>query len=175
MHAGASIEEATVVALDTAGQAVAFAGTTVVISLLGMVLMGLAFVTGLAAAAATVVAVTAVASLTLLPALLGFAGQRIELTRWRDSSPLCWSRCLVGVASRSSRWLSSGFARRRRASGRASHFGEILAESRDRCARRSPTDGAASSSTARGSRRSAGQRSSSCLRSRSSVSACLLR
>ena len=71
MHAGASIEEATVVALDTAGRAVAFAGTTVVISLLGMVLMGLAFVTGLAAAAATVVAVTAVASLTLLPALLG--------------------------------------------------------------------------------------------------------
>ena len=74
LHAGASIEDATVVALDTAGRAVAFAGTTVVISLLGMVLMGLAFVTGLAAAAATVVAVTAVASLTLLPALLGFAG-----------------------------------------------------------------------------------------------------
>ena len=99
MHKGASIEDATVVALDTAGRAVAFAGTTVVISLLGMVLMGLAFVTGLAAAAATVVAVTAVASLTLLPALLGFAGQRIELTRWRGLiAALLVAVGLVGVA-----------------------------------------------------------------------------
>jgi RND superfamily putative drug exporter len=99
LHKGASIEDATVVALDTAGRAVAFAGTTVVISLLGMVLMGLAFVTGLAAASATVVAVTAVASLTLLPALLGFAGQRIELTRWRGLiAALLVAVGLVGVA-----------------------------------------------------------------------------
>jgi len=83
VHKGASVEDATVVALDTAGRAVAFAGSTVVISLLGMVLMGLSFITGLAAAAATVVAVTAVSSLTLLPALLGFAGPRVEVTRWR--------------------------------------------------------------------------------------------
>jgi RND superfamily putative drug exporter len=62
---------------------VLFAGTTVVISLLGMLLMGVSFVQGLAVAAASVVAVTVLASLTLLPALLGFAGQRIELTRWR--------------------------------------------------------------------------------------------
>ena len=83
LHKGASVEDATVVAIDTAGRAVAFAATTVVISLLGMFLMGLAFINGLAAAAATVVAVTAVASLTLLPALLGFAAQRVEVTRWR--------------------------------------------------------------------------------------------
>ncbi len=83
LHKGAGVEDATVVALDTAGRAVAFAGTTVVISLLGMVLMGLSFITGLAGAAATVVAVTAVASLTLLPALIGFAGKRVEVTRWR--------------------------------------------------------------------------------------------
>ncbi|MDQ3783092.1 MAG: MMPL family transporter, partial [Actinomycetota bacterium] len=43
----------------------------------------LAFVSGMAIAAATVVAVTAVASLTLLPALLGFAAHRVEVTRWR--------------------------------------------------------------------------------------------
>ena len=54
---------------------------------------------GLAAASATVVAVTAVASLTLLPALLGFAGSRIELTRWRGliAAPLI-AVGLVGVA-----------------------------------------------------------------------------
>jgi len=83
LHKGASVEDATVVALDTAGRAVAFAGTTVVISLMGMVLMGLSFITGLAGAAAVVVAVTAIASLTLLPALIGFAGERVEVTRWR--------------------------------------------------------------------------------------------
>ena len=83
LHAGASTEDATVIAIDTAGRAVLFAGTTVVISLLGMLLMGLAFITGLAIGAASVVAVTTIASLTLLPALLGFAGDRVELTRWR--------------------------------------------------------------------------------------------
>ena len=41
------------------------------------------FVNGLALGAALVVAITVAASLTLLPALLGFAGERIELTRWR--------------------------------------------------------------------------------------------
>ncbi|MDP1805272.1 MAG: MMPL family transporter, partial [Acidimicrobiales bacterium] len=69
--------------LDTAGRAVTFAGTTVVISLMGMLTMQVSFVGGLAVGAATVVAVTVVASLTLLPALLGFAGHRVEITRWR--------------------------------------------------------------------------------------------
>jgi RND superfamily putative drug exporter len=99
LHKGASVEDATVVALDTAGRAVAFAATTVVISLLGMVLMGLSFITGLAAAAATVVAVTAVSSLTLLPALLGFAGERVEVTRWRGLiAALLVATGLAGVA-----------------------------------------------------------------------------
>ncbi len=99
LHHGASVEESTVVALDTAGRAVAFAGTTVVISLLGMTLMNLSFITGLAASAATVVAITAVASLTLLPALLGFAGERVEVTRWRGLiGALLIAVGLVGVA-----------------------------------------------------------------------------
>ncbi len=83
LHKGASTEDATAVAIDTAGRAVVFAGTTVVISLLGMLVMNVSFVSGLAIGAAIVVAVTAVASVTLLPALLGFAGHRVELTRWR--------------------------------------------------------------------------------------------
>jgi putative drug exporter of the RND superfamily len=83
LHRGDDTERATVVAIDTAGRAVTFAGTTVVISLLGMVIMGMSFITGLAVGAATVVATTMVASVTLLPALLGFAGHRVEVTRWR--------------------------------------------------------------------------------------------
>ncbi|MET0728181.1 MAG: MMPL family transporter [Acidimicrobiales bacterium] len=83
LHRGHTVAEATSVALDTAGRAVAFAGVTVVISFLGMLVMGVAFVSGLAISAALVVATTVLASLTLLPALLGFAGERVEVTRWR--------------------------------------------------------------------------------------------
>jgi RND superfamily putative drug exporter len=77
------VRESITVALDTAGRSVLFAGITVVISLLGMLLMGVSFVQGLAVGAAAVVAVTVAASLTLLPALLGFAGEQVERTRWR--------------------------------------------------------------------------------------------
>jgi putative drug exporter of the RND superfamily len=80
---GHSYEDAIAVALDTAGRAVTFAGITVVISLMGMLLMGLQFVRGLAIGASITVAVVLVASLTLLPALLGFAKHRVEVTRWR--------------------------------------------------------------------------------------------
>ncbi len=83
LHAGHTVRESVAVALDTAGRSVLFAGITVVISLLGMLLMGVTFIQGLAVGAASVVAVTVAASLTLLPALIGFAGHRIELTRWR--------------------------------------------------------------------------------------------
>lgn len=83
LHKGHDIRAATVIAVDTAGRAVLFAGTTVVISLLGMIIMGMSFVTGLAVNAATVVAATMVASLTLLPALMAMAGPRVEVTRWR--------------------------------------------------------------------------------------------
>ncbi len=83
LHDGQPIRESIRIAIDTAGRSVVFAGATVVISLLGMVLIGLGYVQGLAVSAATTVAVTVVASVTLLPALLGFAGERVELTRWR--------------------------------------------------------------------------------------------
>ncbi|HET6953996.1 MAG TPA: MMPL family transporter [Acidimicrobiales bacterium] len=82
-HAGHTTRESIAIAVDTAGRSVLFAGTTVVISLLGMLVMGVTFVQGLAIGAAAVVAVTVAASLTLLPALVGFAGERVERTRWR--------------------------------------------------------------------------------------------
>jgi RND superfamily putative drug exporter len=75
---GLEPEAAVVRAIDTAGRAVLFAGTTVVISLGGMLLMGIEFVSGLGLSAAAVVAVTMATSLTLLPAVLGFTGRRID-------------------------------------------------------------------------------------------------
>ncbi|MGA9278454.1 MMPL family transporter [Ilumatobacter sp.] len=82
-RAGLDPERATVTAIDTAGRAVVFAGSAVVISLLGMYVIGLAFINGLATGAAVTVAITMVASITLLPALIGFAQERVEITRYR--------------------------------------------------------------------------------------------
>jgi putative drug exporter of the RND superfamily len=78
---GLDPETATMVAIATSGKAVLFAGTTVVISLLGILLMGFAFVEGVAVGGASAVAVTMLASVTLLPAVLGFAGSKID--KWR--------------------------------------------------------------------------------------------
>ena len=83
LHARHTVRESVEIALDTAGRSVLFAGGTVVISLLGMLLMGISFVQGLAVSASVTVLITVLASLTLLPALLGFAGDNIEKTRWR--------------------------------------------------------------------------------------------
>jgi RND superfamily putative drug exporter len=82
-RAGMSTEDATVGALDTSGRAVVFAGITVVVSLLGMLLIGLSFISGLGIAAATTVLITLIASITLLPALLGLSHAQVEVTRWR--------------------------------------------------------------------------------------------
>jgi RND superfamily putative drug exporter len=83
LHSGHDVRESVQIAVDTAGRSVVFAGATVVISLLGMLLMGVSFVQGLAVSAAATVAVTVLASVTLLPAFLGFAGLNVERTRWR--------------------------------------------------------------------------------------------
>ncbi len=75
--AGHTVEESVGIALATAGKSVAFAGGVVVTSLLGLSLMGIPFVGWLGVAAASMVAVAVVVALTLLPALLGIAGERI--------------------------------------------------------------------------------------------------
>jgi RND superfamily putative drug exporter len=80
LNAGMEPEEATVQAVDSSGRAVIFAGITVMISLLGLFIIGLSFVRGLAVASAVSVLVMMLASITLLPALLGFAGRRINET-----------------------------------------------------------------------------------------------
>ena len=77
---GEDPETATIAAVDSSGRAVIFAGITVMISLLGLFIMGLSFVRGLAVAGATGVLVMMIASITLLPALLGFTGTRIRTT-----------------------------------------------------------------------------------------------
>ena len=73
-----SPRDAVIRAMSTAGRAVLFAGTTVIISLLGLFLIGQQYLDGLAVG--TILAVLAVmaAALTLLPAMLGFSGRAID-------------------------------------------------------------------------------------------------
>ena len=77
LRAGATPEQAAVTALRTAGRTVLIAGTTVVIGLLGLLVLRQPLLSGVAVAAATAVAMTLLASLTLLPALLGLTGTRL--------------------------------------------------------------------------------------------------
>jgi putative drug exporter of the RND superfamily len=81
LGAGHSPHEATITAMGTAGRAVLFAGATVVISLLGMLTMGLDYLHGVAGSSVLAVLCVLAAALTLLPALLGFVGANIDRMR----------------------------------------------------------------------------------------------
>jgi RND superfamily putative drug exporter len=78
---GLEPRDAAIAAIDTAGRAVLFAGITVIISLMGMFLLGLSFLYGVAMAAALAVLFTMIAALTLLPALLTIVGRRVDRLR----------------------------------------------------------------------------------------------
>ena len=75
---GTAVVEAAGRAVATAGKAVIFAGGTVVLSILGLAVAGIPFLTAAGIAVSLVVLVMVVASVTLLPALLGLAGHRID-------------------------------------------------------------------------------------------------
>jgi RND superfamily putative drug exporter len=83
LQAGLTPEEAAVKAIDTSGRAVLFAGSTVCIALLGILVLGVSFLNGLAVASALTVVFTVLAAVTLLPALLGVFGMRVLSRRQR--------------------------------------------------------------------------------------------
>ena len=82
--AGLSPEESAVKAINTAGRAVLFAGSTVCVALLGLLTVGISFLDGVGIAAAIVVAVTVVAAETLMPALLGVYKMRVITKKVRN-------------------------------------------------------------------------------------------
>ncbi len=81
--AGHSTRDAVVAAMSTAGRAVVFAGATVVVSMLGLLLVGIGMLSGMGLGVSATVLATMITSMTLLPALLAMAGPRLEITRWR--------------------------------------------------------------------------------------------
>ncbi|MEU8575748.1 MMPL family transporter [Streptomyces asoensis] len=88
---GLTVTEAATNAVATTGRAVVFAGATVCIALLGMLILRLGFLNGVAIAASLTVVLTVAASVTLLPALLSFIGMRAlsrrERRRLADHGP----------------------------------------------------------------------------------------
>ena len=78
---GLDPDRATVATLDTAGRSVLLAGSTVVVSMLGLFAMGLSFMRGAALVTIAAVLVVMLAAITLFPALLGYLGTRIDRLR----------------------------------------------------------------------------------------------
>jgi RND superfamily putative drug exporter len=83
LKTGTAPEEAAVRALNTSGRAVLFAGVTVCIALLGLLVLRVDLLSGLAYASVVTVALTMSSAVTLLPALLGFMGSRLLSRRER--------------------------------------------------------------------------------------------
>jgi len=77
LAAGMDAEESVARATATAGSAVLFAGATVVIALAGLSVVGVPFLTAMGIAAAATVLTAVLVALTLLPAMLGFVGNRV--------------------------------------------------------------------------------------------------
>ncbi len=103
---GLGREEAIAQSLDTSGRAVTFAGMIVVIAMLGMLLLGVSFLYGVAIAAAVTVTFTVIAALTLLPALLSLFGRGV--LRRRDRRALREGRLAVSDESALwSRWAAT--------------------------------------------------------------------
>jgi RND superfamily putative drug exporter len=102
---GVDVEESIARANATAGGAVVFAGMTVVIALASLAVVGIPFLTVMGVAAAATVLIAVAVAVTLMPALLGFAGRNI------DRFKVPGLRTRTGSHAESTNTLSARFAR----------------------------------------------------------------
>ena len=107
LRLGHTVEDAAARAIATSGAAVLFAGITVVIALSGLAIAGIQAVTVMGLMAGMTVALMVAVALTLLPALLGFAGHNVDA--WR----LPGVRASAGLASQAGAGAGAGPARER--------------------------------------------------------------
>ncbi|MGW4867426.1 MMPL family transporter [Streptomyces chartreusis] len=98
---GREREEAAGRAVGTAGSAVVFAGLTVVIALVGLSVVNIPMLTKMGIAAAGTVVIAVLIALTMIPALLGYAGKKVRPTGSR------------------SRWMGGRRAEKKTAAGKA--------------------------------------------------------
>jgi putative drug exporter of the RND superfamily len=126
--AGLDSERATIATLDTAGRSVLVAGTTVVISMLGLFAMGLSFMRGAAVVTIVSVLVVMVAAITLFPALLGYLGRHIERLHLPIGRRRVPAVAVGGHVEPSPRWMAwSRFVARRRIAAAAVGVALLLA------------------------------------------------
>lgn len=89
---GMDAQESAAVAVGTAGSAVVFAGATVIIALLGLLVVGVPFLSVMGVGAALAVLVAIAGAVTLLPALLGAAGAKLApksgSRAWKRAHPV---------------------------------------------------------------------------------------
>jgi putative drug exporter of the RND superfamily len=116
LRVGMTVEEAAGRAIATSGAAVLFAGVTVIVAISGLAIAGITAITVMGLMAGLTVAVMVALALTLLPALLGFAGRRIDSWRvpgTRGGLPApgresLWHRWGRQVSAHPVRYLSAG-------------------------------------------------------------------
>ncbi len=77
LRAGMSVEDAAIASMNTAGRAVLFAGATVAIALLGLILLGVDLLSGMGIASGIMIAFAVFATVSLLPAMVGFTGMKV--------------------------------------------------------------------------------------------------
>ncbi len=117
LRGGMDIQESIARSAATSGGAVVFAGSTVIVALCSLLASGIPLVGAMGCSAAVAVVVAVLAAITLLPALLGALGPRIDSLRVQlgrthpdDHKPHGWARWARGVSRRPWRsLLASGF------------------------------------------------------------------
>ena len=117
LAAGLPVAESVGRSMASAGQAVVFAGGTVVVAILGLAFAGLPFVSAGGVGISAVVLVMVLAAITLLPALLGLAGSRLQARGWlhrrgrrngTDAAVLRWTRWGVHVSRHATAYAVAG-------------------------------------------------------------------
>ena len=126
--AGLDAENATIATLDTAGRAVMVAGSTVVVSMLGLFAMGLTFMRGAAVVTIVAVLVVMAAAVTLFPALLGYLGKHVDRLRLPLGKRRPPTVAVGGHVEPSRGWLAwSNFVARQRVAATVVGVGILLA------------------------------------------------
>jgi RND superfamily putative drug exporter len=123
LASGLSVPVAIGRANATAGQSVLFAGLTVIIAILGLNVAGIPMMSMMGYASAVMVAITMVAAVTLLPALLGVVKHRVNSAR----VPFVRPQPAFSHSTRSARWTARVVARPKRYAVAAAMILGILA------------------------------------------------
>ena len=107
LAAGDELEESAAKAVGTAGSAVIFAGVTVIIALLGLLVVGIPFLSVMGVGAAFAVLIAMGVATTLLPALLGLAGERLRPRAGSREAKRATAHATGGKPAAGLRWVNA--------------------------------------------------------------------